>query len=66
MALQDKYKTLIDTAKSAGVSNLQVREQNGVLYIDGDAPAIGGISTSSKYFSSDSQSGPQRMIVFEF
>src|SRR5688572_29836993 len=38
MALQDKYKTLIDTAKSAGVSNLQVREQNGVLYIDGDAP----------------------------
>ena len=39
MALQDKYKTLIDTAKSAGVSNLQVREQNGVLYIDGDAPS---------------------------
>ena len=38
MALQDKYKTLIDTAKSAGVNNLQVREQNGVLYIDGDAP----------------------------
>ena len=39
MALQDKYKMLIDTAKSAGVSNLQVREQNGVLYIDGDAPS---------------------------
>ena len=35
MALQDKYKELIDAAKAAGVSNLQVREQNNVLYIDG-------------------------------
>lgn len=39
MALQDKYKQLIDTATSAGVSNLQVREQDGVLYIDGEAPS---------------------------
>jgi len=39
MALQDKYKELIDTANSSGVSNLQVREQDGVLYIDGDAPS---------------------------
>ena len=39
MALQEKYKPLIDAAKSAGVSNLQVREQDGVLYIDGDAPS---------------------------
>jgi uncharacterized protein YgiM (DUF1202 family) len=38
MALQDKYKELIDTANSSGVSNLQVREQDGVLYVDGDAP----------------------------
>lgn len=38
MALQDKYKELIDAATAAGVSNLQVREQDGVLYIDGDAP----------------------------
>ncbi len=38
MALQDKYKELIDAAKTAGVSNLQVREQNNVLYIDGTAP----------------------------
>jgi uncharacterized protein YgiM (DUF1202 family) len=37
MALQDKYKELIDAAKSSGVSNLQVREQGGVLYIDGNA-----------------------------
>ena len=35
MALQDKYKELIDAAKAAGVTNLQVREQNNVLYIDG-------------------------------
>jgi hypothetical protein len=35
MALQDKYKELIDTARSAGVNNLQVREQNNILYIDG-------------------------------
>ena len=38
MALQDKYKELIDVAKSSGVNNLQVREQNSVLYIDGDSP----------------------------
>ncbi len=39
MALQDKYKELIDAATTAGVSNLQVREQNNVLYIDGTAPS---------------------------
>jgi uncharacterized protein YgiM (DUF1202 family) len=39
MALQDKYKQLIDTAKQAGVSDLQVREQDGVLYMDGTAPS---------------------------
>lgn len=39
MSLQNKYQTLIDTAKQAGVSNLQVREQDNVLYIDGDAPS---------------------------
>ncbi len=38
MALQDKYKQLIDAATTGGVSNLQVREQNNVLYIDGTAP----------------------------
>jgi len=37
MSLQDKYKTLIDTAKQAGVSNLQIKEQDNILYIDGDA-----------------------------
>jgi uncharacterized protein YgiM (DUF1202 family) len=38
MALQVKYKALIDAATQAGVSNLQVREQNNVLYVDGQAP----------------------------
>lgn len=39
MALQEKYKALIDAANASGVSNLAVREQDGVLYIDGDAPS---------------------------
>jgi uncharacterized protein YgiM (DUF1202 family) len=39
MALSDKYKELIDTAKNIGVSDLQSREQDNVLYIDGVAPS---------------------------
>ncbi|MBO9595490.1 MAG: SH3 domain-containing protein [Niabella sp.] len=39
MALEEKYKALIDAAHTAGVANLAVREQDGVLYIDGDAPS---------------------------
>ena len=39
MALQDKYRELVTAAQSAGVSNLQVREQDRVLYIDGVAPS---------------------------
>ncbi len=35
MALQDKYSELISAAKAEGVQNLEVREQNNVLYIDG-------------------------------
>ena len=35
MALKDKYKELIDAATSAGISDLKVREQDNVLYIDG-------------------------------
>ena len=37
MALQDKYKALVDAALAQGVADLQVREQEGVLYIDGTA-----------------------------
>lgn len=38
MALKDKYGELISAATDSRVSNLQVREQDGVLYIDGEAP----------------------------
>ncbi|WP_207492816.1 SH3 domain-containing protein [Aridibaculum aurantiacum] len=36
--LQSKYSELINAAKAGGVNNLQVREQDRVLYIDGEAP----------------------------
>ena len=38
MALETKYKELTDAANKTGVTNLQVREQDNVLYIDGEAP----------------------------
>ena len=37
-AVQSKYAQLVQAAQHAGVQNLQVREQNNVLYIDGVAP----------------------------
>ena len=37
MSLQDKYKQLTDLASTLGIANLQVREQDNVLYIDGTA-----------------------------
>ena len=39
MALQDKYRELVDAATASGVTSLQVREQDNVLYIDGEAPS---------------------------
>jgi len=39
MALQAKYQRLINMAQQSGVTGLQVREQNNVLYIDGTAPS---------------------------
>ncbi len=39
MALQDKYRELVTAAQSSGVSSLQVREQDNVLYVDGIAPS---------------------------
>lgn len=39
MALQEKYKELLDAAASAGVTGLQAVEKDGVLYIDGEAPS---------------------------
>jgi len=37
MSLQDKYKELTNLASTLGIANLQVREQDNVLYIDGTA-----------------------------
>lgn len=39
MSLQEKYKELLETAKTSEVNNLQAREQDNVLYVDGDAPS---------------------------
>jgi nucleoid-associated protein YgaU len=39
MALRAKYQQLIDAATKNGVTNLQVREQGNVLYIDGNVPS---------------------------
>ena len=39
MALQDKYRPLINAAQNAGATNLQVRQQDNILYIDGDVPS---------------------------
>lgn len=39
MALQEKYKQLTDAAAAGGIADLQVREQEGVLYVDGTAPS---------------------------
>ena len=39
MSLQDKYKELLEAAKTSEVNHLQVREQDNVLYVDGDAPS---------------------------
>jgi hypothetical protein len=36
MALQEKYAELINAAQAKGTTNLQVREQDNVLYIDGE------------------------------
>jgi hypothetical protein len=35
MALTEKYQSLIDIANQNGVNNLQVTEQDGVLYVSG-------------------------------
>lgn len=39
MSLLDKYKSVTDAATAAGVTDLQYREQDGVLYVDGTAPS---------------------------
>jgi uncharacterized protein YigE (DUF2233 family) len=36
MTLLEKYKDVTDIANASGVANLNVREQEGVLYVDGE------------------------------
>jgi nucleoid-associated protein YgaU len=38
-ALQDKYSQVISMAHQVGISDLQVREEGNMLYIDGTAPS---------------------------
>ncbi|PTT75447.1 MULTISPECIES: SH3 domain-containing protein [unclassified Chryseobacterium] len=35
--LQAKYSSVVSAAQSAGISNLQVQEQDGILYVSGSA-----------------------------
>ncbi len=39
MELKDKYAKLLDYAKQEGVENLDVKEQNNVLYVSGSTTA---------------------------
>ncbi|WP_312900411.1 SH3 domain-containing protein [Chryseobacterium taichungense] len=41
--LQDKYSSVVSAAQSAGISDLKVQEQDGILYVSGNAT-----STASK------------------
>ncbi len=38
MALQDKYASVIAAAQNNGAANLQVREQDNILYLDAEVP----------------------------
>lgn len=38
-SLRNKYQELIDAAGAKGVTNLQVRQEGNVMYIDGTAPS---------------------------
>ena len=42
MSLQEKYASVISAAQSAGISDLRVQEQNGVLYVSGTTPSNAG------------------------
>ncbi|HSN48251.1 MAG TPA: LysM peptidoglycan-binding domain-containing protein [Flavobacterium sp.] len=56
MALQEKYSELIRTAKSLGATDLQVREQDNVLYIDG---AVGSIEAKDAIWAAYEKIDPQ-------
>lgn len=56
MALQEKYSEVIRTANSQGATNLQVREQNNVLYIDG---AVGSIEAKDAIWAAYEKIDPE-------
>jgi nucleoid-associated protein YgaU len=56
MALQEKYSELIRTANSQGATNLEVREQNNVLYIDG---AVGSIEAKDAIWAAYEKIDPE-------
>ena len=35
--LEEKYSAVVSAAQSAGISNLKVQEQDGILYVSGNA-----------------------------
>src|SRR4030095_15838398 len=39
MALADKYQSVVDAANQGGVTQMNVQEQGGVLYLTGVAPS---------------------------
>lgn len=42
MSLQEKYASVISAAQSAGIANLRVQEQDGVLYVSGTTSSNAG------------------------
>lgn len=66
MSLQDKYAALISAAKSKAVGDLNVTEQDGVLYIDGK---VGSSADKEEIWSAynkidpDYRSGDVRLTV---
>ena len=42
--LEEKYSAVVSAAQSAGISNLKVQEQDGILYVSGNAA-----NTAAKY-----------------
>lgn len=39
MALKEKYQELLTAARAAGVTNLRITEDRGMLFIEGEAPS---------------------------
>jgi hypothetical protein len=42
MSLQDKYSSVVSAAQTAGISDLKVQEQDGILYISGTTSSNAG------------------------